>query len=77
VNTSELSIPCISIIIDTVISQINPTRCTVMFNIFIYFSSVHVSGFHVPIMRRKLLYPCDTGTCHSVWVTGTSGAWIQ
>ena len=35
---------------------------------YIYFSSVHVSGIHVPIVRRKLLYLCDTGICQSVWV---------
>ena len=35
---------------------------------YIYFSSLHVSGIHVPIIRRKLLYLCDTGICHSVWV---------
>ena len=50
------------------VSQINPTRCTILFNVFIYFSSLHVSGVHAPIITRKLLYLCDTGTCHSVWV---------
>jgi hypothetical protein len=39
-----------------------------MFNIFIYFSSLHVSGIHVPIIRRKLLYLCGTVIYHSVWV---------
>ena len=39
-----------------------------LFDIFIYFSSLHVSGIHVPIIRRKLLYLCDTGICHSGWV---------
>jgi len=29
----------------------------------------------VPIMRRKLLYLCDTGVCHSVWVA--SGLLIE
>ena len=48
--------------------QINSTRCTILFNIFIYFSSLHVSGIHLPIIRRKLLYLCDSGICHSVWV---------
>jgi len=52
----------------SLISQINPTRCTILVNIFVYFSSLRVSGIHVPIIRRKLLYPCDTGTCHSVRV---------
>ena len=37
-----------------------------MFNIFIYYTSLHVLGIHVPIIRRKLLYLCDTGICHSV-----------
>ena len=37
-------------------------------SIFIYFSSLHVSGIHVPIIRRKLLYLYDTGTCQSVRV---------
>jgi len=51
-----------------VVSQINSTRCTIPFNIFIYFPSLHVSGIRVPIIRRKLLYICDTGICHFVWV---------
>ena len=44
-----------------IVSQINPNRCTLLLNIFIYFSSLHVSGVHVPIIRRKFLYLCDTG----------------
>jgi len=55
-------------VLPCIISQTNPTRCTVLFNIFIYFSSLHVSGIHVPTIRRKLLYLCDTGICHSLWV---------
>ena len=51
-----------------IISYINPTRCTILFDIFICFSSLHVSGIHVPIIRRKLLYLCATGISHSVWV---------
>ena len=35
---------------------------------YIYFSFLHVSGIHVPIIRRKLLFPCVTGTCPIVWV---------
>jgi uncharacterized membrane protein len=34
----------------------------------IYFSSLHVSGIHVTIIKRKLLYLYETGVCHSVWV---------
>ena len=37
-------------------------------NIFIYFSPLHVSGVHALIIRRKLLYLCDTGICQSLWV---------
>jgi len=36
-----------------------------MFNLFIYVSSLHVSGIHVHIIRKKLLYLCDTDTRHS------------
>ena len=32
-----------------VISQTSPIRCTILFNIFIYLSSPHVSGVHVPL----------------------------
>ena len=32
-----------------IISQISPTSCTILFIIFIYFSSLHVSGVHVSI----------------------------
>ena len=46
----------------------NPTKCIILFNIFIHFSTLQVSGVHVPIIRKKLLYLCDTGICHSVWV---------
>jgi len=42
---------------------------------YIYFSSLHVSGIHVPIIRRKLLYICDNGICHSVLVA--SGLLVQ
>ena len=49
-------------------SEISPTRCTTLFNIFIYFSSLHISGIHVSIIRRKLLYLYETGICYSVWV---------
>ena len=51
------------------VSQISPTRRTVLFNIFIYlFLFSTCFGIHVPIIGRKLLYLCDAGICHSVWV---------
>ena len=49
------------------VSQISPTMCKMLFNIF-YFYSLHVSSIHVPIIRRNLQYLCDTGICHSAWV---------
>ena len=49
-------------------SLINPTRYTVLFNIFIYFSSLHVSGIRASFIRRKLLYLCDIVICQSIWV---------
>jgi len=35
---------------------------------FIYFSSLHVSGIMYPSSGKKLLHLCNTGICHSVWV---------
>ena len=69
-NCIRLLANCIRLIANWIrrFSEINPTRCTILFNIFIYFSSLHVSGIHVPIISRKLLYLYDTGVCHSVWV---------
>jgi hypothetical protein len=40
----------------------------ILLNIFIYFSSLHVSDIHVSIIRRKMLYLRDTGICNSVGV---------
>ena len=54
--------------VDPLISQTNPTRCTILFNIFIYFSSLHLLGTYVPIIRRKLLCLSDNDICHSVSV---------
>jgi hypothetical protein len=51
-----------------IIMHISSTRCKILFNIFIYFSSLHVSAIHMPIIRRKLLYFCFTDICHCVWL---------
>ena len=60
-----------------IILYISPTRCTILFNIFIYFSSVHVSGIHVPIIRRKfdvsLRQWCLSLCMGGVWSAG----WIE
>jgi len=49
-------------------SQIIQLGAQFCLNIFIYLSSLRVSGIQVPIIRRKSLYLCDTGICHSGWV---------
>ena len=49
------------------ILQISPSRCIILLNI--YFTSLHVSGIRVSIIRRKLLYLCDTGICHCISAT--------
>ena len=58
-----------------------PTGCTILFNIFIYLfiylSSLHVSGVHAAITTRKLLYLCDSGTWHSIKGNVWSAGWIQ
>ena len=52
------------------IFQMKPIRCTLLLNIFIS-TSLHVTGDHVPIIRRNnCIYIYTTlGTCYSVWVT--------
>jgi len=45
------------------LSYIEDARCLKV-NTLIYFSSLYVSGIHVPIIKRKLLYLCVTGICH-------------
>jgi hypothetical protein len=36
---------------------------------YVYFYSVHVSGSHVPIIRRINCISTISGICHSVWMT--------
>ena len=47
--------------------QISPTRCTILLNIFISFLYVFRASICLSSVE-KLLYLCDTGICHSVWV---------
>jgi hypothetical protein len=49
------------------ILQINPTRSIILLSIFIslLFTCLRQSCTHY---QEKLLYLCDTGICHSVWV---------
>jgi len=35
---------------------------------YVYFHSVHVSGSHVPIIRRINYINTTSGICHSVWM---------
>ena len=51
------------------ILQITQLGAHFCLNVFIYFYSLHVSDIQVPVIRRKLLYLCDTSICHSVRVT--------
>jgi len=36
---------------------------------YVYFYSLHVSGNHVPIIRRINCVNAIPGICHSVWTT--------
>ena len=40
-----------------------------MLFMFVYFYSLHVSGSHVPIIRRINCINTTSGICHSVWMT--------
>ena len=53
---------------DFCVNKLHMSRSYLNHLVFIYFSSLRVSGIHAPIIRKKLLYLCDTGTCHTVWV---------
>ena len=72
--SSLLLLLLLLLIVITIISYINPTSAHFcLIYLFIYFSSRHVSGIHVPIIKTKQLYLCDTGIC----VPDTSVASIQ
>ena len=47
--------------------QISPTRCTIPLNTFIALLYMFRASM-CPSSGEKLLYLCDTGICHSVWV---------
>ena len=51
---------------DSYVFQMKPTRCTLILSIFIS-TSLHVSG-NCAHHQEDLLYLCDTGIFHSVWV---------
>jgi len=59
---------CKQLNVQLAISQIIQLGAQLCLNIFIYLSSLHVSGICVPIIRRKLLYVHNTGICPSVWL---------
>ena len=56
--------------------QMKPTRCTLLLHIFIS-TSLHVSGNYGAHHQENLLYPCDTGIFHSVWVAVWSAGWDE
>ena len=39
------------------------------FSMYVYFYPLHVSGSHVPIIRRIKCINATPGLCHSVWMT--------
>jgi len=45
---------------------------------YVYFCSLHVSGNHVPIIRRTDCIDAIPGVCHSVWTTSLLmiGIWL-
>jgi len=49
-------------------SQINPTRCTNLLSTYTYFTSLHVSGNHVPIIwRNQCIYVTMVFATLYVW----------
>jgi len=42
---------------------------------YVYFHSLHVSGSHVPIIRRINCINAIPGICHFVWTTVWCAGW--
>jgi len=58
------------------LSQIIQLGAQLFLNIFIYVSSLHVSGIQVPIIRRKSQYLCETGSFNPTsWPDATYPEW--
>ena len=47
------------------------------FIMYVYFYSLHVSGSHVPIIRRINCINAIPGICHSVWTTVWYAGWDE
>ena len=56
--------------------QMKPTRCTLLLSIFIS-TSLHVLGQICAHHQENLLYLCDTGIFHYVWVAVWSTGWDE
>jgi hypothetical protein len=54
---------------------VNKTQLGAQFFLYIYFYSIHVSGNHVPIIRRINCINTIPGICHSVWMTISHPEW--
>ena len=46
---------------------VNNQLDTHFFFMYVYFYSLHISGSHVPIIRRMNCINATSGTCHSAW----------
>jgi hypothetical protein len=51
------------------IVPVDKTQLGAQFFLYVNFYSLHVSGNHVPIVRRIVCINTTPGTCHSVWMT--------
>jgi hypothetical protein len=47
------------------------------FFMYVYFYSLHVSGSHVPIIRRINCINTTSGICHTVWCAGLDETALQ
>jgi len=47
------------------------------FSYYVYFFSLHVLGYYVPIIRRNNCTYATLGICHSVWMTVWFAGWNE
>jgi hypothetical protein len=56
---------------------VNKIQLGAQFFFYVYFYSLHVSGNHVPIIRRINCINKTPGICHSVWMTVWPAGWDE
>ena len=54
---------------------VNKANLVHNFSWYVYFFSLHVSGYYVPIIRRNNCIYETLDNCHSVWMTVCSAGW--